>query len=307
MLRLLPAVAHADADRTRGAVSSVARRSSRGGAGRDRRVRRDGPAARGAWRAEALKGESGTPAVAGATGRGCGMWRKLVQIVGATAVAGMMVPAPARAQGGQAVSLSLGYFALRAEDARVPDDVLTQNRSFLLFQLKDFNGVSLGGDWLVPVGEWLEVGAGVGFHRRAVPSVYADYVDADGTEVAQELKLRVVPVTATVRFLPFGHRTGVQPYVGAGVGLYSWRYAETGEFIDFRDFSIFRASYVDSGSVPGSIVLGGIRFPVGRTLAAGVELQYQGARADLDPAQDFAGTKVDLSGWATHFTVLIRF
>jgi len=235
------------------------------------------------------------------------MWRKLaIAMMAGPALVALGTP-EARAQGRQAVSFNVGYFALRAEDARASGDVLNQNLSFLLFQLKDFNGLSLGGDWLVSVGEWVEAGVGVGYRRRTVPSVYAEYVDADGSEVAQELKLRVTPVTLTVRFLPLGHRSRVQPYVGAGVGFYNWRYAETGEFIDFRDSTIFRASYVDTGHAAGSVLLGGLRLPVGETVAAGVELQYQGATAPLDPRQDFAGTKVDLSGWATHVTFQIRF
>ncbi len=235
------------------------------------------------------------------------MRRTLAVAVAVIAAVAGLGARDARAQSRQSVSLNVGYFAVRAEDARGADDVLSQNLSFLLFQLKDFNGISVGGDWLVGVGDRVELGAGVGFHRRAVPSVYTDYVDLDGTEIAQELKLRVTPVTLTVRFLPLGQQTAVQPYVGVGVGLYNWRYAEVGEFVDFRDLSIFRASYVDSGNTVGSVVLGGLRFPVGDTVSAGVELQYQGASADLDPEQDFAGTRVDLSGWATHFTLRIRF
>ena len=73
---------------------------------------------------------------------------------------------------------------------------------------------------------------GLGFYQRTVPSVYNEYVDVDGSEIIQDFRLRIVPATATIRFLPFGD-TPVQPYFGGGFGLYAWRYAEFGKFIDF--------------------------------------------------------------------------
>ena len=57
-----------------------------------------------------------------------------------------------------------------------------------------------------------------------MPSVYAASVNANGSEIEQELKLRIVPLTATVRFLPIGHGS-VEPYVGAGIGAFNWRYS----------------------------------------------------------------------------------
>ncbi len=213
----------------------------------------------------------------------------------------------AQAQVRQSVSLNLGYFATAPEDARGVGDVLSENLNFLLFDLSDFNGAAVGGDWLVELGDFLEAGVGVGYHKRSVPSVYSDFVDSDGTEIQQDLKLRVTPLTMTVRFLPLGHRNAIQPYVGAGVGVYNWRYAETGEFVDFTDNSIFRESYVDQGTDVGSVFLGGVRVPVGDTLAAGIEFAYQNAQGTLDSSKGFLGDTVDLSGWMTQFTVRVRF
>jgi hypothetical protein len=66
---------------------------------------------------------------------------------------------PAVAQ--QTFNVSFGYFAVRGEDARVDGDVLNANRNFLDFEIKDFNGPSIGGEWLFPIGNYLEAGAGV--------------------------------------------------------------------------------------------------------------------------------------------------
>jgi outer membrane protein W len=112
-----------------------------------------------------------------------------------------------------------------------------------------------------------------------------------------------VPVSFTFRVLPLGQHTPIQPYVGAGLGVISWRYSESGEFVG-TDRSVFRASYVKSGSDTGPVALGGIRF-ASDSATAGFEVRYQKAEGDLP--LPFAGSKIDLGGWVYQFTVGARF
>lgn len=207
----------------------------------------------------------------------------------------------------QSIGFSLGYVSVRGEDSRVLGDVLLADLPSLAFEVKDFNGAAIGGEWLFGVSDYLEGGVGVGFYKRTVPSLYRDFEDEDGTEIEQDLKLRTVPMTATLRFLPIG-RGGVEPYVGAGIALVNWRYSETGEFIDFDDFSIFRSRYTADGNAFGPVVLGGVRFPVADTWLIGGELRYQKAESDIDVDETgLLGDKIDLSGWTTSFTIHLRF
>jgi hypothetical protein len=215
----------------------------------------------------------------------------------------MALAAPAAAQ--QTLNLSVGLFTPKSEDARVQGDVLTANRTFLLFDVNEFNGPSVGGEWLVPFGRYLEGGAGLSFTRRTVPAIYEDFIDDDGSEIDSDLRLRIVPVAFTVRVIPTGQESVVQPYVGAGVGLFNWRYSEVGEFIDFgAGREIVRDAYVASGSRAGAVALGGIRF-AGESVSSGFEVRYHKADADLDDR--FAGSNIDLGGWTYNFTVGIRF
>ncbi len=210
----------------------------------------------------------------------------------------------------QTLNFSLGYFTVRGEDARAAGDVLTENRNLLVYEIDEFNGATVGGEWLVPLGEYFEGGAGVAFSRRTVPSVYADFVDNDGSEIEQDLRLRIVPISFTIRVLPFGQSSGVQPYFGAGLGIFSWRYSESGEFVDFgtAPFTIFRDQFVASGSETGPVALGGIRF-AGETLSAGAEIRYHSADAAL--GDEFAlltdEPRIDLGGWTYQFTIGFRF
>ncbi len=235
---------------------------------------------------------------------------------GLLAAAAILAPQAAQAQivrvgssseWNQAIGFNIGYFAVRGEDARVSGDVLFTDLDSLAFDIKDFNGASVGAEWLIGLGDFLEAGVGANYYQRTVPSIYREVVNANGSEIEQDLKLRIVPLTATVRFLPIG-RKGVAPYVGAGVGVFNWRYSETGEFVDFTDNSIFRASYKADGNAVGPVILAGLRAPVGDTILVGGEIRYQKAEGDTNSVDTgLLNDKIDLGGWTTSFTLHFRF
>jgi hypothetical protein len=205
----------------------------------------------------------------------------------------------------QTFNLTFGTFVPHGADARVDDDVLNVNRTFLSFDLDEFKGGSVGAEWLFPIGRHVEAGAGLSFSRRTVASVYTDFIDSDGTEIDQDLRLRLVPIALTVRVLPFGQDSPVQPYVGGGISIVNWRYSEFGEFIDFsQGMAIFQDSFTGSGTTTGPIVLGGLRF-AGDRFGIGGEVRYQKGEAPL--SNDFAGSKLDLGGWTYQATIGFRF
>jgi len=210
------------------------------------------------------------------------------------------------------INFFLGGFSPAPLDGRGTDDVIFQNSAFLTtlnrdrgIDVDEFNGVTVGGEFLVGLANHIEGSLGLGFYQKSVPVVYTDLVNATGQEIFQDLKLRVVPFTATVRYLPLGRGSAIQPYIGAGVGVYSYRYSETGEFIDSRN-NIFVDSFKASGSATGPAILGGVRFPIG-PLGVGGEIRWQDAKADLPADQGFAGSRLDLGGVNYLFTVNFHF
>ena len=205
------------------------------------------------------------------------------------------------------LSLNLGYFALRGEDTRISDDVIVENLSLFAFGLDQFNNGSVGAEWLVGVGDYAEVGVGVGIYQQTVLSVYDDFVNLDGSEIEQDFKLRVTPVTATARFFPFGQRSAIQPYAGAGVGFFNWRYSEVGEFVDFTTFDIFRDRFVAEGNDVGAVYLGGVRVLAGSRFAVGVEVRYQDVQGVVGIDQGFLEERIDLGGLTTSFTFNVLF
>jgi len=215
----------------------------------------------------------------------------------------LLTASMARAQ--QSLNIQLGVFTPRAEDARVAGDVLVTNRNYLFFNFSDFKGFTGGGEWLVVVGNNLEAGIGVGYYQRAVLSVYEGWVDTDGSEISQEIKLRVVPLLATLKYLPFGARRAIQPYVGVGLAVYFWRYSETGEFVDFNDNSIYRDVFVGSGTSVGPVATFGVRGRVSGQADIGVEARWQRGQGNL--SNDFLGNKIDLGGVSVLGTFRLRF
>jgi len=230
----------------------------------------------------------------------------------AALVLGLLATPPASAQ--QSLSLSVGGFVPLGTqtsggtliNGRTGGDVLAANVGYLDFNLKDFNGATFNGEYIVGLGNYFDAGVGVGYYSKTVPSVYTAFVNANGSEIEQDLALRVVPFSATFRVLPAGQHHAVIPYVGAGVGVFRWRYRESGEFVDLSDSSIFANTYTADGTVTGPVLVFGVRVPVDN-LAFGFEMRSQYAKANLPADQGFAGNTIDLGGNHYMFTVNVRF
>lgn len=223
-------------------------------------------------------------------------------------MASLFAFAPSSAAADNIVNIYGGLFAVTSADGRDADDVLWNNAGFLTFEPDDFDNGTIGVEWHVGIGNFLEAGVGVGYYSRSVDTVYRDYVNDNGLEIPQELKLRMVPVNFTARLFPFGRHNTVQPYVGGGLAVVNWKYSETGEFIDFNnDNEVFRDQFVDDGNEVAPVVLGGVRFPIGDAFRIGGEFRWQGGKADLDPALGFAGSTLDLSGYSYLATFQFRF
>jgi hypothetical protein len=234
------------------------------------------------------------------------MRRQVLSLVVVLFASGLVLPATSYAQ--QSLNIYVGGFVPKGEDSRTDNDVLVGNLkdAGLKFNIGDFKRATIGGEWLFGLGERLDAGVGLGIYSKSVPSVYKDLTHSNGDEIEQDLKLRVVPFTFTARFLPLGRGAAIQPYIGAGVGVFAWRYSETGEFVDVTDSSIFRDSFAGSGATAGPVVLGGVGFPVG-AWSLGVEIRYQSAQGELPNDQGFAGTKIDLGGFNYLASFKVRF
>lgn len=235
--------------------------------------------------------------------------------------AALLPAAPASAQVVQGLHVGGGFFAPKGFDSRVDGDVLVRDAfgeslpdfpelsDALVFDMGDFRSGHLFAEWTVGFGDHVEVAAGVGFYKRTVPTIYFDLVDELGFEIEQELGLRIIPVTGVVRFLPVGRAGDFQPYVGAGVGLFNFRYTEQGRFVDPVTFDIFEDRFTTTGSAPGGVVLGGVRIPLGGDIfGLTLEGRYQFATGETGGIEEgFLDEKIDLGGASFDVGFLVRF
>jgi hypothetical protein len=231
----------------------------------------------------------------------------------------VLVATAASAQTVHSVQIGVGGVFPRGLDGRATGDILARNffgepmpgdpsvTDALAFRISDFKTGQIFGEWNVAFGRRVEFGAGLGFYRRTVPTVYLDVVDQNDFEIEQELKLRVVPLTALVRFMPFGGPGDVQPYVGAGITALRFRYSEVGDFVDPATLDIFPGRFVATGTAFGGLLLGGLRIPLGGDIyGMGLEGRYQFGVGDL-PEDEFVADKIDLGGGQFNVTFLVRF
>lgn len=224
----------------------------------------------------------------------------------------------------QAITVNLGAFFPAGEqefdrnrnielcepNSRVDGDVLCANKESLLFDLNEFNGFIGGAEWSFALTDYFELGADISFYQKTAASEYRDFFDeTDGSVIAQDLKLRMMPITASVRFVPTGRNARVQPYIGVGVSFINWHYSEIGEFIDFDEGGlVFPAEFEADGTEVAPVVLGGVRFLATDVFTLGGEVRWVKASGDTGGiSQGFVGEKIDLGGWTTNFSLGFRF
>jgi hypothetical protein len=207
------------------------------------------------------------------------------------------------------VNFFVGGFSPYGIDSRDRNDVLVQDRNVFLYDFGRFTNPTFGGEWLVTLSDHFEAGASLGYYQANSTAIDRDFVDPNGFNIAANLKLRVVPFSATFRAVAFGHDSPVQPYIGGGVGVYGWKYSETGDFV-LANGAISRGEVnTASGSAVGPVVLGGVRFPIG-AVAPGFEVRWQHAKGTLPgngTGSPFLGTVIDLGGFNYLFTFNVRF
>jgi hypothetical protein len=237
----------------------------------------------------------------------------------------LILSSTAHAQVVQSVHFGFGGFFPRGLEARSTDDVIRRNirgeflpgepsvTDALAIRTQDFRGAQGFGEWIVGVGPNIEVSGGIGIYGRTVPSLYRDLVDdATGRDIEQDIKLRIVPITALVRFLPFGNASTVQPYVGVGVSALRFRYSEVGEFVDPVTLEIFDNigdPYVATGTASGPVFVYGLRVPLGGDIyGLTIEGRHQYGKGNTGGIDNnFVADKIDLSGGSFNVGFLVRF
>jgi len=217
------------------------------------------------------------------------------------------VPATARAS---SLELRIGGFFPRADSNLFRDDsdLYTVNKD-------DWQGVYGGAEFSFTPSDHVELGISLDGYGRRVDTNYRDYTRESGAEILQSLRLTLVPLGATLRFLPADRYATISPYVGIGPDLVFYKYEEFGDFIDFQSpgpgLDIVSDHFRSDGARPGFHVTGGLRVRLGHDFSVLGEGRYQWAKGTLgddfsaQPGQD--ALRLDMSGWSAVVGLSIRF
>ena len=211
----------------------------------------------------------------------------------------LLAPASTFASG---IELRLGAFAPRGES-----DLFDDIDELYAVGHRDFRGFTGGIEYSLGLGDHVELGFHLDGYGRSVNTSYRDFEREDGSPIFQDLQLNIVPLGATVRFLPAGRRARLAPYVAAGADIFFYKYEEQGEFIDFfsDDLDISSDAFVSEGATGGFHVAAGLRVPVSHDFSVTGEVRYQQARTRMN--DDFSQNRLDLSGTSATLGVHLRF
>jgi hypothetical protein len=177
-----------------------------------------------------------------------------VWVAGALAVGA----AGATAQGGPGylfgepnvtVKVESGYAFQRAE-SELFDDAIER----FTIDRRDFDSPYFGGDVAVRLTERWDLGVALGFQKTTIDSESRPYVGTDDLPILQTTELRQVPIVVSARYYPLerGRSLGrfawiprtFAPFLGVGVGAVSYRFEQSGEFVDEQTLDIYFDRFV---------------------------------------------------------------
>jgi opacity protein-like surface antigen len=187
-------------------------------------------------------------------------------------------------------------------------DIFADARELFDARKHDWRGVTGGVEFNLGIAERFELGIGVDGYSRSLDTSYRDYVRPNDTEIRQTLRLTVVPLSVSVRFVANPNRGAFTPYLVAGADAYFYEYKEEGDFIDFHDPArpIFFDVFKSTGVAPGFHVGGGLRVPLGDDFNLTGEARYNFA-SEVDMDDDFDRNRIDVSGVAVTIGLNVRF
>lgn len=173
----------------------------------------------------------------------------------------------------------------------------------------DWRGFTGGIAYFSRIARNVELGVSVDGYTRRLDTSYRDYTRPDGREIRQSLRLQMVPIGLSLRFVPTSRRARIAPYVEVGGDAISYKYEEFGDFIDFEDadLPVLADSFISEGFGFGFHVAGGLKVPINPDFSIVGEGRYQWAKHRMGDDFAIADYEIDLSGWSATVGFNIRF
>lgn len=201
----------------------------------------------------------------------------------------------------QSVNLKIGLFF-----PQLNSDLWEINMENLTFARPDMVNGYYGAEFESPFGRYSSFFLEFGSFNKTVEAQYRDYTYMNGDPIFQSVSLRIVPIEAGIKYYPSGHRHTLNPFIGAGVGLYFWTYQQWGDFINFTDDTIsdgFAETRRIGFGLNGRV---GLVYRFSSRLAFALEGKYQYLKGRL--SEYFEGfNSLDMGGFTANASINIYF
>ena len=239
--------------------------------------------------------------------------------IGLAAMLALPTPALGQSEGnGFLFQQPKGSFTLRTGLARpnATGDPFGFFSNELTLSTSSYLAFGIAGDLAFTVSPSLDVVLSTGWAGSQAPSELRHWLDANNEPIRQTTTLQRVPLTASLKYYLRSRGravgrfawvpAGFAPYVGAGGGLTFYRLHQWGDFVDFRDTTIFSDNYASEGWTGTAHLFAGVDVPLGPRFVLSGEARYAWAKAPLGP--DFQGFgDINLSGFSMTVGVGVRF
>lgn len=201
----------------------------------------------------------------------------------------------------QSLNMKIGVFVPQLES-----DLWQTNIENLTFDKSDMVNVYYGAEFEGFLNRNSSFTVEIGSYTKTQYAMYRDYEYDNGAPIYQNVSLRIVPIEAGLKFYPMGHRSTLNPFIGGGVGLYSWTYQQWGDFIDFGDFSIYEGNAETKRFSVGFFGRVGFVYRFIAQAAISLEGKYQYLKGHL--SGNFEGFEpLDMSGFQVNAGINIFF
>ncbi len=203
--------------------------------------------------------------------------------------------------GTRSINFKFGIFTPNLES-----DLWETNFENLSFSKSDFNNSSYALEIEYFANPFISLSVEGGTYSNTVYSEYSEYVYDDDSPIYQNMFLRISGLELNVKVYPIGYKRFLIPYIGGGAGIYSWKYEQWGDFINFEDGTIQDGYAYTKAYSPGFNLRIGIIIRIKRHLGISFEAKDQYLKGTLSSL--FEGfEKLDLSGRTYNLGVHIYF
>lgn len=211
-----------------------------------------------------------------------------------------------------------GSIALRAGRTfvRAGSDIFDFSTEQLTLDRRDFDAATFAVDLSLGRDPRVEGVLSVSYSAALAESEFRDYVDEDDLPIQQSTSLTQLALTVGGRayLVPRGRSVGrlawvparAAPYVGLALGAVRYRFRQRGDFVDFRDLSVFTDTFDSAAWAPAVHALAGLDLRLAARAALVAEARLAQASAKMhDDFVEF--DKIDLAGLQTTLGFRWRF